>query len=231
MGRAVEAQALKRGHTVSQLRLPHPGQSDKFAEIDCAVDFSHADVALTAISECLMGGKHVVSGTTGWNDQLEVAKTLCQEQGGAFCWAPNFSLGMNITFYLNGVLADIMNHFDTYIPGLLEIHHSAKKDKPSGTAIAMADQVIERIDRIKKWNLESDKSGSQGLLTIDARREDDVKGIHRIAYKSEIDTISLRHHALSRDGFALGAVMAAEWMEEKKGYFTFEDVLDFNTKS
>ncbi len=231
MGKAVETQALKRGHTVYRLPLPHPADSENFAIIDCVIDFSHADVAPGAISECLKAGKHVVSGTTGWNDQLEVAQNLCSEHDSAFCWAPNFSLGMHIMFYVNGLLADVMNKFEAYTPNLLEIHHTEKKDTPSGTAIAIAEQVVDRIDRTNKWKLKSDELEEQDTLIIDARREEDVKGIHRITYQSDQDTISLRHHALSREGFALGAVIAAEWMDGKKGIFTFEDILDFNTKS
>jgi 4-hydroxy-tetrahydrodipicolinate reductase len=231
MGKAVEAQALRRGHTVCILPHKDLTRSEKFAGIDCAVDFSHASVAPGAVRDCLLAGKRVVSGTTGWNQQLEMVKTLCRTDHSALCWSPNFSVGMNILFYINGVLADIMNQFEGYTPRLLEIHHATKKDAPSGTAIAMADQVVNRIERTKKWELKSDQPESQHILTIDARREDeDVKGIHRMTYESEQDTISLRHHALSRDGFALGAVIAAEWLEGKTGFFTFEDVLNFTAR-
>ncbi|RLD22106.1 MAG: 4-hydroxy-tetrahydrodipicolinate reductase [Bacteroidetes bacterium] len=229
MGKAVESQALKRGHTIFLLPLPSPTASVEFADIDCAIDFSHAKVALGAVTECLLAGKHIVSGTTGWNDHLIFVQNLCKELDGSFCWAPNFSPGMHIMMHLNGVLADIMDRFKAYTPNLLEIHHTAKKDSPSGTAIAIADQIVGKIDRMKQWKLKSDEAKTEGTLTIDARREKDVKGIHRVNYRSAQDTISLRHHALSREGFALGAVLAAEWMENKTGYFTFEDVLDFKT--
>ena len=230
MGKAVEIIALERGHTVSILPLPHPGTSKEFSGIDCAIDFSHHEVALTAITECLAAGMRVVSGTTGWNRKLEDAKRICAEHHGTLCWSPNYSLGMNITLHINGLLADIMNQFDEYAPHLLEIHHKEKKDTPSGTAIAMANQVIDRIDRLNKWQIKTAKLVSKDTLPIDARREKDVKGIHRMTYESKHDTISLRHHALSRDGFALGAIIAAEWLEGKTGFFTFDDVLNFNTR-
>jgi len=230
MGKAVETQAVVKGHAVFILPYSDPAEHVDFAQIDCAIDFSHADVALNAITKCLMAGKLVVSGTTGWNQNLEEAKKLCERQNGAFFWAPNFSIGMNVMFYLNEVLADVMHQFDEYAPSILEIHHSEKKDVPSGTAIALAEQVIERIEHKEKWELKSKQPVFPDVLSIESHREADVKGIHQITYQSEEDSISLRHNALSRDGFALGAVIAAEWLEGKTGYFTFEDMLDFTTR-
>ena len=153
MGQAVEKQSLTRGHSFILLSSLDPLRSHGFDAVDCVIDFSHADVAENAIRSCLKAGKPVVSGTTGWNDGVRSVGTLCEELEGAFCWSPNFSIGMQITFHLNRTLAKIMNDLEHYSPEILEVHHTDKKDAPSGTSIALADDVLFNIDRLSEWEL------------------------------------------------------------------------------
>ncbi|MDX1476748.1 MAG: 4-hydroxy-tetrahydrodipicolinate reductase [Saprospiraceae bacterium] len=221
MGKAVEQQAVARGHSTEILSVSTP----VFPPVDCAIDFSHAAVAPDAISRCLRQGIRVVSGTTGWLEELPVVEALCAKQSGALCWSPNFSIGMHLTFRINQILASLMNRYPQYQPEILEIHHTSKQDSPSGTAIALAGQIVATLDRINSWVPEN--KGDAQTVGIISQREEDVKGIHRVTYRGPFDTISIRHHALSRDGFALGAVIAAEWLFDKQGCFRFEDVLDF----
>lgn len=230
MGKEVERQASIKDHSCVILSIPAIAEQLQKERIDCAIDFSHADVAIDAILTCLEAGISVVSGTTGWNERLPEVIASARKHETGFCWAPNFSLGMHITFHLNRVLADIMNRYPEYTPSMLEIHHTEKKDSPSGTAIALAGQIIERIDRIREWR-ETESDVPSDTLPIEARREFDVKGIHRVSYQGPHDTISIRHHALSRDGFAAGAVLAAEKLKGKIGYHAFEELLGFRAKS
>ena len=232
MGKAVEKHAVIKGHTVSILDSSTPWASPGFATVDCAIDFSDAAVAETAVSGCLERGTNVVSGTTGWVvDELRLA-SICSEHDVSFCWAPNFSIGMQIVFHLNKQLAEIMNRHNEFKAHILEIHHLQKRDAPSGTAIALGEQIVEHIDRLEKWQLVEEGAASAATsLPIDARREEDVKGIHRVSYTGPAESISLRHHALSRDGFALGAIYAAERLQGRVGQFTFDQLLDFQTSS
>ncbi len=225
MGQAVEKQAVKRGHSFVLLSSLDPPRSHGFDSVDCVIDFSHASVADKAIRACLDKGVPVVSGTTGWNDRIPEVRDYCLGIGGTFCWSPNFSIGMQITFHLNRVLADIMQEHPQYKPEMLEVHHLEKKDAPSGTAIALAEDIVERLDRLRMWKL---GTSDNDVISIEAKREADVKGIHRVSYVSDADTISLRHHALSRDGFAQGSVYAAEQIYQKKGVFTFSDILNLS---
>jgi len=228
MGKTVEQQALMRGHTVQVLNLNNLSEDLQSSDVQCAIDFSHADIAMTSILQCFKAGVSVVSGTTGWNDGVQQVSESAEKHGVAFCWAPNFSLGMHITFYLNKVLAKIMNTYPEYSPSMLEIHHTQKKDSPSGTAIALAEQLISNIDRIKSWK-ETVAEETGDVLSIEAKREEDVKGIHRVSYSGPFDTISLRHHAISRDGFAAGAVLAAEKLQGMTGNHEFDALLGFGT--
>ena len=231
MGHAVERHAVSRNHETSILTLPDPSYDAVLSDLDCVIDFSDASVAHEAIHACLDRGVPVVSGTTGWTFDKAAADTYCKDRGTAFCWAPNFSIGMHITFQLNRMLARMMNQVDGYTASMLEVHHTQKRDSPSGTAIALAEDIIKELDAVDNWQLKSDHiDSSEGTLDIDARREEDVKGIHRVVYTGAADTISLRHHALSRDGFAIGAVIAAEKLQGKTGYFDFETLLNFQTK-
>lgn len=225
MGQAVEKQAVSRGHSFVLLSSLDPPRSHGFNSVECVIDFSHASVAENAIVSCLKHNIPVVSGTTGWNDRIEAVKAYCQEVNGTFCWSPNFSIGMQITFHINRIMADVMQGHAQYTPEILEIHHTEKKDSPSGTAIALADDIVERVDRIDGWNLDETNPDH---IRIEAKREDNVKGIHRVSYISEVDTLSLRHHALSRDGFALGAVYAAEQIHQESGVHSFATLLNLS---
>ena len=225
MGKAVERQSVKRGHTPLLLDTRAKSRPD----VDCVIDFTHADIAPDLIRHFLDLHIPVVSGTTGWNDQLPDVEQHCRGISGAFCWSPNFSVGMHIVFHLNKILAGIMDQQAAFSPEILEVHHTAKVDRPSGTAIALAEQILERIDRVGQWSLEQTVDNAR--LRIDSERTEDVKGIHRVTYKGPHEAISIRHHALSRDGFAEGAVLAAEWLIKKSGCFRFEDVLHFKGRS
>lgn len=224
MGQSVEKQAVARGHSTVVLDPPDFGALQD-ESCDCAIDFTHADYAPEAIVACFREGIPVVSGTTGWNAQLADVKAQCRRFKSAFCWAPNFSVGMQITFHINKVLAQIMERHGQYEPEILEIHHTSKKDSPSGTAIALAEDILREITRKSHWV--NHTAAESDILGVISQREADIKGVHRIVYKGPHDTISLRHHALSRDGFALGAVLAAEWISGKTGVFEFPEILGF----
>lgn len=220
MGKAVEKQALTQGHEVVVINpydLPD-------ALPDCVIDFSHAASAPQVIRDLLSAGVPVVSGTTGMLESLPALRNYCTEVNGAFLWSPNFSVGMQVTFHVNRVLARLTKDHG-YTPHILEIHHTGKQDSPSGTAIALAQQLISELEHKTHWvNAASDDPDA---IEIESQRTGDEKGIHRVSYHGPFDTISLRHHALSRDGFAAGAVLAAEWLLGRSGCFEFKDVLDF----
>lgn len=224
MGKAVERIAEERGHGISVLPLPL-SDNGILSGIDCVIDFTHADVAPEIVRTCIDTGVPVVSGTTGWNAGIAEAYDYCREKGGAMLWAPNFSVGMHILFSLNEMLADVMEHRSEYEVSIYEAHHTEKKDAPSGTAIALASQIIDILSRKADWKLTGSGQQSDADLMIEAERIPDVKGIHEVQYRGPHDILSIRHEALSRDGFALGAVLAAEWLAGKAGVFRFSDVL------
>lgn len=224
MGKAVERIALERGHSV-QIISPRMDFSDALKDWDCAIEFTHASVAPEVIRTCIRQGIPVVSGTTGWDGVRPDIELYCREKNGTMLWSPNFSIGMHIVFEINKTLAALMNARPEYEVEILETHHTEKKDKPSGTAIALANQIIERLDRKTHWELRADDRPEAEALEVISERIPDVKGIHRVTYRGPYDIISLRHKALSRDAFALGAVLSAEWLTGKKGVFTFVDVI------
>lgn len=227
MGKAIEKIALERGHTIVQ-KLD---KGDVFAPegVDVAIDFSLPKVALSNITSCINAGVPVISGTTGWLDQYEKAVALCKEKEGAFLYASNFSVGVNLFFELNKKLASLMNNQVSYEVGLEEIHHTKKLDAPSGTAITVAQGVIENAHH-KKWELQDGDSQkfSNSYVPIKSVREGNIPGTHTVTYKSPVDTIAITHKAHSRQGFALGAVVAAEWLVGKKGVFSMRDVLNLS---
>jgi 4-hydroxy-tetrahydrodipicolinate reductase len=203
--------------------------SDSFEGLenaDVAIDFSAPDAAVSNISTCLNTGIPIVSGTTGWLEEYENIVTLCKEKNGAFIYGSNFSLGVNLFFELNDYLAKIMSKFDQYKVEMEEIHHLQKLDAPSGTAISLANGIINN-STYKNWTLEKSKSDE---IFIDAKRIDNVPGTHTVSYNSEVDLIEIKHVAHNREGFALGAVIAAEFLKDKKGIFTMKDVLELNLK-
>lgn len=227
MGREVENVLLERGHLV--IERIDAGESEKLtpsllSRADVAVEFSAPSAACGNVEACLRAGLPVVCGTTGWNEQRKDMERLCRELGGTFMWSSNFSIGVNILFRVNTFLARLMNGFAAYNVSMSEIHHTGKKDSPSGTAVTLAESIIECIDRKSSWvNHETLYPESLGILSV---REGDVAGIHEVKYESEADTLVLRHEAKSRRGFAEGAVLAAEFAVRHKGVLSMDDLLD-----
>ena len=220
MGKAIEKIALEREHNIVFRAEENVGSA--ITKADVAIDFSIPTAAVGNISNCLNNDVPVISGTTGWLDDYQNMVSLCHEKKGAFIYASNFSLGVNIFFELNKTLAKMMMSLKQYEVSMEEIHHTKKLDAPSGTAISLAEDVIKYNDKYTNWNLDHEEAGK---LPIVAKRIPEVPGTHSVEYKSTIDTISIAHEAHNRKGFALGAVIAAEWIINKKGIFTMKDVL------
>lgn len=220
MGQAIEQIAINRGHDIVIKTSQDNGYNIKDADV--AIDFSIPNAAFNNISNCLNNNVPVVSGTTGWLDKYNDAVSLCEKNKGAFIYASNFSLGVNIFFELNEILAKMMTKLEDYKVDIEEIHHTKKLDTPSGTAITLAEGVIKNHSQYSNWKLDQ---STENTLPITAKRIPDVPGTHIITYKSDIDTIKIEHEAHSRQGFALGAVIAAEWIIGKTGVFTMKDVL------
>lgn len=228
MGKAIEQIAISRGHEiVSIIDITNPDgfTSETFKNADVAIEFTTPDTAYGNYLKAFEAGVPVVSGTTGWLDKLEKVKELCEKEGKTFFYASNFSIGVNIFFVLNKYLAKIMNNFPAYDIKLTETHHIHKLDAPSGTAITLAEGILEEVDRKNRWTLDKEEQPSD--LPIFAIREGEVPGIHEIVYDSEVDYISIKHDAKSRQGFALGAVVAAEFTAGKRGFLGMEDMLKF----
>lgn len=222
MGKAVEKMAESRGHSIV-LRVTDKSDVFDVSTADMAIDFSIPAAAKDNISNCLKNGIPVISGTTGWLNDFEEMVALCRERDGAFIYSSNFSLGVNILFEMNKKLAKMMQGLSQYAIDIEEIHHTQKLDAPSGTAISLAKGIIENSD-YKNWVL--NEKGSDESLAISAKRLKDVPGTHKVNYKSGVDRITIEHEAFNRDGFALGAVVAAEWLLGKTGIFTMKDVLN-----
>ena len=221
MGQTIERIALERGHEIV-LKKDEYNTYEGFSNADVAIDFSIPAVAVENISNCFYANVPVISGTTGWLDRYDEMAALCQEKKGAFISSSNFSLGVNLFFGLNEYLAKMMSKFDSYTVDMEEIHHTQKLDAPSGTAISLAKGVIENSN-YTNWTLENP---NQNEIHIEALRIGDVPGTHTVTYHSTVDTIEIKHTAHNRDGFALGAVIAAEWIVGKQGIFTMRDVLE-----
>ena len=223
MGKSIEAIALNRKHTIT-LKISDKSEDYDFTNTDVAIDFSIPSVAVYNIKKALDAGIPVISGTTGWLDQYSEVLKYCEEKNGTFLYASNFSLGVNIFFEINNRLSQLMGGLPEYTAEIEEIHHTQKLDAPSGTAITLAEHIIEHT-KYKNWTLEQPKSDE---INIEAKRIEGVPGTHEITYNSEIDSISIKHTAHSRQGFAMGAVIAAEWIKDKKGVFSMKDVLKIN---
>lgn len=221
MGKMIEKIALSRGHEIIA-KIDINSTPTDISYADVAIDFSIPEAAFNNISLCLKSGVPVISGTTGWLDKYPEAVALCKQHDGAFIYASNYSLGVNIFFQINEYLAKIMNNHPQYNISMEEIHHTQKLDAPSGTAITLAEGIITNTNKTA-WTLESPKTNE---IPIDAKRIDDVPGTHTVNYQSDIDSIEMTHTANSREGFALGAVVAAEWIVGKSGVFTMKDVLN-----
>ncbi|WP_121665536.1 4-hydroxy-tetrahydrodipicolinate reductase [Mesonia aquimarina] len=225
MGKTIEKIALKRNHTIIY-KTSSALEEDQLKQADVAIDFSIPDAAFTNITTCFKHQIPVICGTTGWLDKYDEAIKICNENKAAFLYASNFSLGVNLFFELNTQLAKLMKNFDEYKVDVEEIHHTKKLDKPSGTAITLTDQIIEN-STYTDWKLiEENKQVSENIIPVEAKRIEDVPGTHLIKYASEIDDIEIKHTAHSREGFALGALVAAEFIQDKTGIFSMKDVLN-----
>jgi 4-hydroxy-tetrahydrodipicolinate reductase len=229
MGQAIEDIALKRGHIIT-CKISSRNLQDFNPRVlqwaDVAIEFSTPESAFANISRCIEMGVPVISGTTGWLNKLDEIRHLCHEKSGSFMYASNFSIGVNIFFEINKRLAQLMNKYEVYDAHVKEIHHTAKLDKPSGTAITLAKDIIEQVERKKVWTISPPNDNHSRSLYIDAERIENVPGTHIVTYESEIDTIEIKHTAHSRMGFAKGAVLAAEWIQGKKGIFEMKDMLE-----
>ena len=228
MGKTIEQIALNRGHqivSIVDINNPEEFQSANFKSADVAIEFTTPATAFDNYMKSFAAGVPVVSGTTGWLDRIGEIKEKCEEEGKTFFYASNFSIGVNIFFALNKYLAKIMNNFPSYNISMTETHHIHKLDAPSGTAITLAEGIIENVDRKDRWTLETAEQPTD--LPIHAIREGEVPGIHEVTYESDVDYISIKHDAKSRAGFALGAVVAAEFTAGKKGFLGMDDMLKF----
>lgn len=220
MGKTIERIAIKRGHEIVY-KCGSTSEHGKLSDADVAIEFSTPKSAVKNISSCFDIGIPVVSGTTGWLDSFDEVMNKCRNSNTGFIYASNFSIGMNLFFKLNTYAATLLSPWKDYKVTIDETHHIHKKDAPSGTAISLAHGIIQNSDKVD-WKL---GKGKENVIEISANRIEDVKGTHTVHYRSEIDSISLTHEAHSRDGFAIGALIAAEWILNKKGVFTMEDVL------
>ncbi len=220
MGKAIEKIALKRGHEIV-LKIDSGNKEFDISLADVAIDFSDSKAAFQNLYNCIENRVPVISGTTGWLEKYDELIIYCKQQKGSFLYASNFSIGVNLFFKLNEYLAKMMKKNTDYDVKMEEIHHIHKLDKPSGTAISLAEQIIANSNK-EQWAL---KNRSSKELFISVKREDEVPGTHIVKYKSSIDKIEISHTAFNRDGFALGAIIASEWILGKIGVFGMKDVL------
>ena len=227
MGREIEQIAGERGHRiVAKFTSANPPTPEALKQADVAIEFTQPSAVTGYLEMCLKNGIPVVTGTTGWNEELPAITALCEKHRGALFHASNFSLGVNLFFALNQKLAAMMNGFGEYAVRLEETHHTQKKDAPSGTAISLLDQITARLDGIETWKLGN--QGGEGIIPVQAHRVKDVPGTHQVVYTSAIDEIEITHRAFNRRGFATGAVLAAEFVIGKTGVFTMNDLLKLN---
>ncbi len=223
MGKMIAHVALQRKHEIVA-RIDVDTKEIDYSKMDVAIDFSMPNAAFRNISNCFDHGVPVISGTTGWLDEYEKVVAICHQKNGAFIYASNYSLGVNLFFELNRHLARILNKFEQYTVSMEEIHHTQKLDAPSGTAITLAEGIIEN-SRYTAWK---SAQAQQDEIPIASKRIDAVPGTHTVVYHSTVDDIEIKHTAHNREGFALGAVIAAEWLVGKKGVYTMKDVLQLD---
>lgn len=231
MGKTIERLATAQGHEIV-LKIAR-NNFDQFTtesvqRADVAIEFSRPESAFDNIMLCLKAGVPVISGTTAWLDKLPEVEQSCAEHKGAFFYASNFSIGVNIFFELNKHLAQVMNIHNTYQVAVEEIHHTEKLDAPSGTAVTLAEGILERIDRLEEYELATDEAVNNTTLPIEAKRIGKVPGTHSIVYHSSIDELEIKHVAKGREGFASGAITAAQWIIGKTGVFGMSDMLNLN---
>ncbi|MEL6989007.1 MAG: 4-hydroxy-tetrahydrodipicolinate reductase [Bacteroidota bacterium] len=227
MGKTIERLALDKGHEIL-LKLDqnntHLLEEDAIQEVDVAIEFTNPDAAPENVRKCIEKQIPIVSGSTGWYDEMEAMKSLTEKYNTGFFHTSNFSIGVHIFRAINRKLANIMNNYPSYQASMEEIHHTSKLDAPSGTAVMLANEIINANESIEDWiNENSSKVNKLGIVS---KREGDAKGTHSIKYASEIDDIIISHVAHSRDGFALGAITAAEWLIGKIGFYNMNDLLD-----
>lgn len=238
MGHILEQIAIQRGHTIVvaiDINNTDAFESEAFHSADVAIEFTTPATAFDNYQKCFAAGIPVVSGTTGWTERLGEIKNQCVEEGKTFFYASNFSIGVNLFFLTNKYLAKLMNSFPNYDVELTEVHHIHKLDAPSGTGITLAEGILEALDRKKQWKLVREAQVDDGQpavvqqnpkdLAIHAIREGEVPGIHEVRYESSVDSITLKHDAKSREGFALGAILAAEFTAGKKGFLGMEELI------
>jgi len=226
MGREIEKIVRERKHEISAIIDNEDGwqhATDQLKSSDVAIEFSTPETVLDNLNKCFELGLPVVSGTTGWNEQLQQIKKFCIENKKTLFFSPNFSLGVNIFFAVNKYLAKLMATQEKCEVNINEVHHSEKKDAPSGTAIALANDIIKEIDHIESWV--ASENSLPDKLSISSVRKGDVTGVHHVKFEMEHDAIAILHSAKSRTTFALGAVKAAEWVAGRKGYFEMKDML------
>jgi 4-hydroxy-tetrahydrodipicolinate reductase len=226
MGKAIESIALSKGHEIV-LKIDIQNNQDfteaALQKADVAIEFTGPHSAFENVKKCIAWGVPVVSGSTGWLDQWAEIKDLCAEKNGTLIYSSNYSIGVNLFFELNKQLAQLMESYNSYDVSMTEVHHTEKKDAPSGTAISLAEQILTNLGRKNKWV--NTASGNSNELVIQSERIDPAPGTHMVKYSSEVDDIEIIHTAHTRIGFASGAVLAAEFAFEKKGTFTMKDVL------
>jgi 4-hydroxy-tetrahydrodipicolinate reductase len=238
MGMAIEKIALAKGHEIVYkvtLENAYDFMPVSLTNVDVAIDFSMPTAAVDNILKCFEAKIPVVIGTTGWYDQFEEIKAKCLNEEQAMVYSTNFSIGVNLFYKINKILASMMAHFDSYDVMIEEVHHTAKKDHPSGTALSLAKQIMDEVSsktHIRERLIFGKDQPSQGVkpheLLIESHREGDVTGLHKVIYESMIDSIEITHDAKSRYGFAKGALLAAEWIIGKKGIYTMDDILNLD---
>jgi 4-hydroxy-tetrahydrodipicolinate reductase len=233
MGRTIEALGKMQGHTFPVIIDEHNHEqliSGNMKGIDSAIEFSTPATAPSNIRKCINLGVPVVTGTTGWNETISEMEAYCREKEGTLFYSSNFSVGVNILFALNRKLAEIMDQFPEYKISMNEVHHVHKKDAPSGTAISLAQQILDMNKQVSSWYLKENNDpgdAPDGQLPIEAIRKGEVMGQHSIIYESALDSITLSHDAKTRDAFAAGALLAATFIKNKKGIFGMQDLLKF----
>jgi len=239
MGKIIEKIATDRKHEIV-LKIDydnlHDLTTENLQQADVAIEFTTPSSVLSNIKLCFDAGVPIVVGTTGWYDELSAIKDECEKNNGTLLYATNFSVGVNIFFHVNKVLAKIMNNYPYYEVQVEEIHHTQKLDAPSGTAITIAEGIINNLDAKQSWanivladdNNAGDDHIKTNELLIESHRIDSVPGTHTVIYDSEVDTLEFKHTAHNRNGFALGAVLAAEWLQDKKGFHSVQDMFNFS---
>ena len=227
MGKTIETIAILRGHqVVLKIDADNLDDFEKIGQADVAIEFTRPESVVENLKKCFDFGIPVVCGTTGWLSCFDEVAAFCLEKNGAFLYASNYSIGVNIFFEINRRLADMMNGYDMYNIKMAETHHTQKLDAPSGTAITLANDILKKVDRKTQWTSNTEGVAANEIL-ITAQRIDPAPGTHVVTYESAIDTIEISHTAHSREGFATGAVLAAEWILGKKGVFSMKDMLGF----